>query len=221
MVLTMKNKDIFTHPIIAILLAITSGGIDAYTFIEQGGIFAGLQTGNSILFGISLADHDYTQSLKYIFSIIFFALGIVIIKVMQRKMTSINSRKVLIMFYEIVVILVVGLIVKNASPVFIVGLLSLVSAAQLQEFKLLKGNPFNPLMMTGNISKIANNAYLSLVDHDKNARSLLIDTIMVITSFILGTFIMGLVDHYLNAYSVLILIIPLTLVIIFNFINRK
>lgn len=217
----MKNKDIFMHPLIAILLAITSGGIDAYTFIEQGGVFAGLQTGNSILFGISLANHEFDQSLKYIFSIIFFALGIVIIKVMQRKLDSINIRKVIIMFYEIVVIMIVGLLVKNTSSVLIVGLLSLVSAAQLQEFKLLKGNPFNPLMMTGNISKIANNAYLALVDHDKKAQSLLMDTIMVITSFILGTFIMGIVDHYLNAYSVLVLIIPLSLVIIFNFINRK
>lgn len=217
----MKNKDIFMHPLIAILLSITSGGIDAYTFIEQGGVFAGLQTGNSILFGISLANHEFDQSLKYIFSIIFFALGIVIIKVMQRKLDSINIRKVIIMFYEIVVIMIVGLLVKNTSSVLIVGLLSLVSAAQLQEFKLLKGNPFNPLMMTGNISKIANNAYLALVDHDKKAQSLLMDTIMVITSFILGTFIMGIVDHYLNAYSVLVLIIPLSLVIIFNFINRK
>ncbi|CAI2663144.1 hypothetical protein AKUA1404_06160 [Apilactobacillus kunkeei] len=217
----MKNKDIFTHPLIAILLAITSGGIDAYTFIEQGGVFAGLQTGNSILFGISLANHDFAQSLKYIFSIIFFALGIVIIKIMQRKLDSINTRKVIIMCYEIVVIMIVGLIVKATSSVLIVGLLSLVSAAQLQEFKLLKGNPFNPLMMTGNISKIANNAYLALADHDKKAKSLLIDTIMVITSFILGTFIMGIVDHYLNAYSVLVLIVPLSLVIIFNFINRK
>ncbi|CAI2591503.1 hypothetical protein AKUH3B202X_06020 [Apilactobacillus kunkeei] len=209
------------HPLIAILLSITSGGIDAYTFIEQGGVFAGLQTGNSILFGISLANHEFDQSLKYIFSIIFFALGIVIIKVMQRKLDSINIRKVIIMFYEIVVIMIVGLLVKNTSSVLIVGLLSLVSAAQLQEFKLLKGNPFNPLMMTGNISKIANNAYLALVDHDKKAQSLLMDTIMVITSFILGTFIIGIVDHYLNAYSVLVLIIPLSLVIIFNFINRK
>lgn len=217
----MKNKDIFMHPLIAILLAITSGGIDAYTFIEQGGVFAGLQTGNSILFGISLANHEFDQSLKYIFSIIFFALGIVIIKVMQRKLDSINIRKVIIMFYEIVVIMIVGLLVKDISSVLIVGLLSLVSAAQLQEFKLLKGNPFNPLMMTGNISKIANNAYLALVDHDKKAQSLLMDTIMVITSFILGTFIMGIVEHYLNAYSVLVLIIPLSLVIIFNFINRK
>lgn len=125
------------------------------------------------------------------------------------------------MFYEIVVIMIVGLLVKDISSVLIVGLLSLVSAAQLQEFKLLKGNPFNPLMMTGNISKIANNAYLALVDHDKKAQSLLMDTIMVITSFILGTFIMGIVEHYLNAYSVLVLIIPLSLVIIFNFINRK
>ncbi|WP_054605518.1 YoaK family protein [Apilactobacillus kunkeei] len=217
----MKNKDIFTHPLIAILLAMTSGGIDAYTFIEQGGVFAGLQTGNSILFGISLANHDFAQSLKYIFSIIFFALGILIIKVMQRKLDSINTRKVIIMCYEIAVIMIVGLLVKDTSSVLIVGLLSLVSAAQLQEFKLLKGNPFNPLMMTGNISKIANNAYLALVDHDKKAKSLLIDTIMVITSFILGTFIMGIVDHYLSAYSVLVLIIPLSLVIIFNFINRK
>lgn len=217
----MKNKDIFMHPLIAILLSITSGGIDAYTFIEQGGVFAGLQTGNSILFGISLANHEFDQSLKYIFSIIFFALGIVIIKVMQRKLDSINIRKVIIMFYEIVVIMIVGLLVKNTSSVLIVGLLSLVSAAQLQEFKLLKGNPFNPLMMTGNISKIANNAYLALVDHDKKAQLLLMDTIMVITSFILGTFIIGIVDHYLNAYSVLVLIIPLSLVIIFNFINRK
>ncbi len=217
----MKNKDMFTQPLVAMLLAITSGGIDAYTFIEQGGVFAGLQTGNSILFGISLANHDFTQSLKYIFSIAFFALGILIIKVMQRKMDSINTRKVTIMFYEIAIVLIVGLLVKSGQHVLIVGLLSLVSAAQLQEFKLLKGNPFNPLMMTGNISKIANNAYLALVDHDKKAKSLLIDTIMVITSFILGTFIMGVIDHYLHAYAVLVIIIPLLLVIIINFLNRK
>lgn len=40
--------------IIGILLAMSAGGLDAYTYLVHGEVFAGLQTGNLILLGIHL-----------------------------------------------------------------------------------------------------------------------------------------------------------------------
>lgn len=37
---------------LGILLAIVGGFLDAYTFIERGGVFANAQTGNIVLFGV-------------------------------------------------------------------------------------------------------------------------------------------------------------------------
>ena len=43
---------------VGILLAAAGGFLDAYTFICRGHVFANAQTGNIVLFGVSLARGD-------------------------------------------------------------------------------------------------------------------------------------------------------------------
>lgn len=209
------------HPFTAILLAIISGSIDAYSFVEHGGVFAGLQTGNTILLGISISHLDFAAIIKYLFSIFLFVLGVVLIKLIQRNLKDDWLRKTIIIEYEVAIILVTGLFVNELPDVLVVGLLSLVAAAQLQEFKLLKGNAFNPLMMTGNLGKIANNVYLTIVDGNEKAKSLLIDTIMIYVSFVLGAIFMGILTNIFHEYAVLFILVPLLMVLIFGYVFKN
>ena len=44
--------------LIAMLLAIVGGFLDAYTYVARGGVFANAQTGNIVLFGLHLAEKE-------------------------------------------------------------------------------------------------------------------------------------------------------------------
>jgi uncharacterized membrane protein YoaK (UPF0700 family) len=63
---------------LALVLMFTSGFVDAYTFMERGGVFASAQTGNVILGAIDLSARSYGQALKHLASVLAFAVGVVI-----------------------------------------------------------------------------------------------------------------------------------------------
>lgn len=44
---------------LGVLLALVGGGLDAYTFISRGGVFAGAQTGNVVLLGVAAAQRHW------------------------------------------------------------------------------------------------------------------------------------------------------------------
>ena len=44
------------------LLAATAGSLDGYTFLHQGAVFAGLQTGNLILLGVHLGGGQWPEA---------------------------------------------------------------------------------------------------------------------------------------------------------------
>lgn len=54
-----KNREIVqrseSFPI-GVLLALTGGFLDAYTYVSRGGVFANAQTGNMVLLGIRLSE---------------------------------------------------------------------------------------------------------------------------------------------------------------------
>ena len=51
----IKEKQMSENFILGIMLALTGGFLDAYTYITRGGVFANAQTGNIVLMGINLA----------------------------------------------------------------------------------------------------------------------------------------------------------------------
>lgn len=69
--------------ILGIMLALTGGFLDAYTYITCGGVFANAQTGNIVLMGINLAKGDFERVLHYVVPILAFALGILLSEIIK------------------------------------------------------------------------------------------------------------------------------------------
>ncbi len=196
-----------------------SGAIDAYTFLQHGEVFVGLQTGNFILFGISLSKLAWWQSLRYLFSILMFALGVVFIKHLQASRYKEHNIKRIILIIDVILLVIVGILANILSDIVIVGLLAIAAAAQFQEFKLMNGNPFNPLMMTGNLRKLLDNFYSFLRFKNVKSRSISIDTFLILFCFILGSLMMGLLTNILDEYAIFMNVIIVLIVLLFT--NQK
>ncbi|MCF6515711.1 DUF1275 domain-containing protein [Lactobacillus sp. S2-2] len=211
-----ENK--FTFPLIASLLAINAGFIDAYTFLFHGEVFAGLQTGNIILLGINLAQFNLINCLHYLISISMFIIGLLIIKFLQGITLDNLYRKKIVILFEITFI-VLAIILKNKVPeLLIVGFFSIAASAQLQEFDLLRGKAFNPIMMTGNIKKISNGIYDVFVHKNKTKLIPLLDTLVVLFSFIIGAFLVTLLG---NLFGNIVIIVPVLILFLILFILKR
>ena len=59
--------------------------MDAYSYMERGEVFANAQTGNMLLFGVHLSQGDFQNTMKYLFPVLAFALGIALAEVVRAK----------------------------------------------------------------------------------------------------------------------------------------
>lgn len=83
-----KNREIVqrseSFPI-GVLLALTGGFLDAYTYVSRGGVFANAQTGNMVLLGIRLSEGAWRQAAYYFVPIVAFAAGVLLAELIQKK----------------------------------------------------------------------------------------------------------------------------------------
>lgn len=57
----VSNKQMSESLKIGVILAITGGFLDAYTFLSRGKVFANAQTGNIVLLGTNLFQGEYKK----------------------------------------------------------------------------------------------------------------------------------------------------------------
>ena len=62
--------------LVALLLTLTGGFLDAYTFMLRGGTFANAQTGNIVMTGVNLAKGNAGDAITNVCAIIAFVIGI-------------------------------------------------------------------------------------------------------------------------------------------------
>lgn len=156
----MNEKPYPVHEslLIGTLLTAAAGSFDAFTYLLHGEVLAGLQTGNVILLGIHLGQAQWTTAVRYIVPIFAFMFGTMAARALQlqagKKSRPLTEQRWLIQ-YEITLILIVTLFGHWLPDLAASALVSLIAAAQLQEFRRLKGGPFTSLMMTGNLRTAA------------------------------------------------------------------
>ena len=61
---------------IGVLLAVSGGLMDAYSYLFRGEVFANAQTGNILLFSVYLSRGQWAAALHYLCPILAFSLGI-------------------------------------------------------------------------------------------------------------------------------------------------
>ncbi|WP_283680098.1 YoaK family protein [Lentilactobacillus sp. Marseille-Q4993] len=188
------------------LLAMAAGSIDAYSYLRDGGVFAGLQTGNMILMGLHLGTGKYEAAMGELFSVFMFMVGIFIIRSLQLRFPAEKElrRKQITLAWEILIFVIVAFIPMGVSPLIKTAFLSVAAAAQLQEFRLLKGKPFTSLMMTGHIRTLSESIFDFVANRDTKAGKIAGRTITIILFFAIGAFLSGFAMAFIAGKAILI-----------------
>ena len=71
-----KAKQMSESIRLGMLLAVSGGFMDAYSYIERDHVFANAQTGNMLLLGVNLSEGNFRMAMHYFFPVFAFALGI-------------------------------------------------------------------------------------------------------------------------------------------------
>lgn len=147
-----KRGQISESRRLALLLAISGGLMDAYTYIFRGGVFANAQTGNILLLGVSLSEGNYQKSLHYLFPVIAFAFGIVLSEII-RHYCSQDCRfhwRQLTVLTECIILFLVGFF-PQAYNLPANSLVSFACGIQVESFRKVKGNASATTMCIGNL----------------------------------------------------------------------
>ncbi|WP_203640476.1 YoaK family protein [Levilactobacillus andaensis] len=196
-------------------LTMVAGALDAYSYLEHGEVFAGLQTGNLILLGINLGKLQVAVVGRYLTAMIAFMVGTMLIRGLQHFLEKKQKNlQATVLWIELVLLVCVAITTSILPDIAITALLSLTAAAELQAFRKLKGAPFTPLMMTGNFRAVAESLFDGVRYRDKAARTKATDTLAVMGSFALGAAIVGLFSKTLQGFTVVIPIIILVALIV-------
>ncbi|MFR2836662.1 MAG: YoaK family protein, partial [[Clostridium] nexile] len=94
---------------LGIILALSGGFMDAYSYMCRGKVFANAQTGNILLFGIYMSERQWDMAIRYLIPVIAFVTGIGVADLVRMKMKekSIFHWRQLSVLSEAVVLLVV------------------------------------------------------------------------------------------------------------------
>lgn len=175
---------------LAALLALVGGGLDSYTFISRGGVFANAQSGNVVLLGIAAAERHWWQALERLPPILAFVAGVLVAETLQRPRVAAVLRQPAwaAMMLELVVLAAVGLIPAGAPDTLVTVLIAFMAAVQMTTFRTLVDAVYNSTMTTGNLRSAMQNAYAAVVDGDMDARRRARQFAGVVLAFLAGAF---------------------------------
>lgn len=191
---------------ISFCLAIVGGFLDAYTYIFRGGVFANAQTGNMVLMGISIEQHNFLRAFYYLIPIAAFFLGVLITEIFKRKFTGarFTEWQHLSLAIEIVLLILVAFLPKQVPDAFANVTVSFVCSMQVNSFRKVKGTPYASTMCTGNLRSGTEFLCTAVIDKNKDAAVKSLRYFLVIFAFCCGAVAGAFLTGRLAEKSVLI-----------------
>lgn len=192
--------------LIAMLLAIVGGFLDAYTYVARGHVFANAQTGNIVLFGLHLAEGEWLKAISYFIPILAFVLGVFVdewIKKYVLPMPKIHWRQIVLLFEVLILFIVAWLPLGGTNDLIANTLVSFVCSMQVQSFRKVHGLPYATTMCTGNLRSGTELLFRFTQSKEKELQVKSMHYYGVILFFILGAGIGALMTkHFENTAAV-------------------
>ena len=191
--------------IIGILLAIVGGFLDIYTYILKGHVFANAQTGNMVLMGLKIAEHDYLEAFYYIMPIGAFFLGIVISEYIKHRLSKVQyvEWQHLILIIEIVILGLIAFVPANVPSSVCNVLIGLVCSLQVNAFRTTSNLPYASTMCTGNLRSAGQKLSAYLFLDDKSALKHCFRYLIIIFFFIIGAIMATLLINLFGQMALL------------------
>ncbi|MGT2716012.1 YoaK family protein [Streptococcus respiraculi] len=204
-----KEYQVFEGLRIATALTFISGYLNAFTYVTQGGRFAGIQSGNIIMLSYYLAKGEISQVLSFLNPIFFFILGQFIVYLLKRKLKKDRWTWHFCSSLLMTVFIILAVMISPfVGPFFTMATLAFVASIQIGTFQKLRGAPYANVMMTGNLKNAAYLWFKGWMEHDKILRKRGQETILILGSFSLGVIISTLLSLRFFEYGLVYVLIP-------------
>lgn len=219
----MNNVQTSESIKIGILLALSGGFLDAYSYINRGGVFANAATGNIVLFSISLGELNLMKALYYLVPIVAFASGVLISNLVKYKrkdrISSFHWRQIAIII-EIVSVIAVAFIPQSLNlPVN--SLISLTCGLQVTTFSKIRGRKMATTMCTGNLRNGTENLSLYFTTRERNYIRNSLAYFSCIFCFVIGAIIGGVCSKVFHERATIFVALGLVIVFFMMFFNNE
>lgn len=137
---------------LALVLAVSGGLMDAYTYLYRGQVFANAQTGNILLLGVNMSENNWSEAVKYLFPIIAFVSGIILaelIRYLFNRSRDFHWRQAAVLS-EGIILFIVGFLSDEYNAIAN-ALVSLACGIQVESFRKVLGNASATTMCIGNL----------------------------------------------------------------------
>lgn len=187
---------------LGMILALSGGFMDAYSYICRGKVFANAQTGNMLLLGIYISEGQFSFIPKYLIPIVAFALGIALADLMKSHQTNrIHWRQILV-FIEAFVFIGVGFLPQSMN-LLANSLTSFVCGIQVEAFRKIHNHPIATTMCIGNLRSAIENLYHFFTHHQFEHLETCFIYLMTILCFIIGAIIGNICVIHFNELAIL------------------
>ncbi len=208
---------------LGLLLALVGGFLDAYTYLLRDGVFANAQTGNIVLFGIHLAEGEFSKAALYLPPILAFVAGVFVSDFIRKKYQgkeNIHWRQICILL-ELIALGIVGIIPQGPWNEMVNITVSFVCSVQVSSFRKFHGFPYASTMCTGNLRSGTDCLFRYLEAKDMMERKKAIFYYVIIMVFITGGAIGTVSAKFLGIYAIWICVVLLAIVFVMMFWEEK
>ena len=194
---------------LGILLALSGGFMDAYSYLARGQVFANAQTGNMLLFGVNLARGQFQHALHVcIAEFVHF-----------QKIQKVHWRQVTLLI-EIIILFGVGYI-SFEQNLLANSLTSFACGLQVQAFRKIHGKGYATTMCIGNLRtgthEMCNYLCTKKVQHLQSG----LLYYSIILTFIIGAILGNFCIQIFSAKAIWISVSLLILAFILMFVDRE
>lgn len=196
---------------LGLLLALTGGILDAYTYLNRGQVFATAETGNLVLLGINCAMGQWRRAAYYLLPISSYAAGLLTTLALHRRSDRLFFHwRQFVVLAECLAVAAAALIPQGGLDPLVNCMIAFISAMQVQTFRKFRGCACATTMCTGNLRSGVEALYFHLADNEPGALARAGVYFGLILCFIAGAVVSGLLSPLLAGRTVLVALLPLS-----------
>lgn len=200
-----KSWHIFQLREIGLALTFIGGFIDAYTFVQRGGVLAAGQTGNLIFLSVNIAQQNLPGAMTKLATVIAFMLGVVTVRVFEYHIKPRSHYwRSLTLVAELIVCLAVSMMPKSIPNYAITPPLAFVMAMQTTAFSYIAGHGYNNVFSTGNLKKATSAITSYGLTRDKKELETAVVYFELVLSFALGAIASALLQKIMFTTTIIV-----------------
>lgn len=146
----------------ALVLTLSSGFMDAYTYLARGGAFAITQTGNMVLFAVDAATRNWDDARAHVWPIPAFMLGIAMAARIEAGHTRLAHPLRWAVGAQVVALIIIGFLPASTPHGFITVPIAFLGAVQIGLFRTVGDLTYMPAATTGNLMRFVQQIYDAL-----------------------------------------------------------